>query len=102
MKKKKALYHFLFSTDDLDFDPNRIEVTDTETGQKYEVQVHMVKNKKKKLTKIFSLRLADSEINEIKDVAEEMDLTPAHFARRVLREAIQENKDEQRLAKNKR
>jgi len=103
MKKKKILYQFLFSTEDMDFDVSRVEVIDSETGTKFKVDVHMIRNKRNILTKVFSLRLPDNEIEEIKNVAEGEDLTPAHFARRAIRRAVAEKEaDNKRLGKEKR
>jgi len=99
---KKQKKEFIFSTTDLNWDESTVEVKDEKTGEVHKLEVEIVKSKKGVLEKIFSIRLPDSEYKQIKRIAESQDLKPAHFARRVLREAIQENKDEQRLAKNKR
>jgi len=97
------LIPILFSTEDMDFDVSRVEVIDSETGEKFKADVHMVKNKRNILTKVFSLRLPDSEMEEIKNVAEGEDLTPAHFARRAIRRAVAEKEaDNKRLDKEKR
>ena len=100
-KKQKKM--FIFSTTDLNWDESTVEVKDEKTGEVYKLEVEIVKKEGRPLEKVFSIRLPDSEYEQIKRVAESQDLKPAHFARRVLRKAIQENKEKaERIRKNKR
>ncbi len=98
---KKQRKQFVFSTTDLNWDESTVQVTDEKTGEVHKLEVEIVKRKGRPMEKIFSIRLPDSEYKQIKRIAESQDLKPAHFARRVLREAIQENKDDSKQ-KNKR
>jgi len=93
----------MFSTTDLNWDESTVQVKDSKTGEVYKLEVEIVKKEGKPLEKIFSIRLPDSEYEQIKRIAESQDLKPAHFARRVLRKAIQEKEeDSKRIRKNKR
>ena len=97
---KKQKKEFIFSTTDLNWDENTVQVTDEKTGEVHKVEVEIVKSKKGVLEKIFSIRLPDSEYEQIKRIAESQDLKPAHFARRAIRRAIQEKElDSKRLNK---
>lgn len=99
---KKQKKKFVFSTTDLNWDENTVEVRDEDTGEVHKLEVEIVKRKGQPMEKIFSIRLPDSEYKQIKRIAESQDLKPAHFARRVLRQAIQEKEqDSKRLKKNK-
>jgi len=99
---KKQRKKFVFSTTDLNWDESTVQVTDEKTGEVHKLEVEIVKSKKGVLEKVFSIRLPAREYKQIRQIAESQDLTPAHFARRVLRKAIDEKaEDSKRLAKNK-
>ena len=99
---KKQKKKFVFSTTDLNWDESTVEVRDEKTGEVHKLEVEIVKRKGQPMEKIFSIRLPDSEYKQIKRIAESQDLKPAHFARRVLREAIAEKEqDKKRIRKNK-
>ena len=99
---KKQTKKFIFSTTDLNWDESTVQITDEETGEVHKLEVEIVERKGRPMEKIFSIRLPDSEYEQIKRIAENEDIKPAHFARRVLREAIAEKEeDTKRLAKTK-
>jgi len=99
---KKQRKQFVFSTTDLNWDESTVQVIDEKTGEVHKLEVEIVKRKGKPMEKIFSIRLPDTEYEQIKRIAENEDIKPAHFARRVLREAIQEKKEDAKLIrKNK-
>ena len=89
---KKQKKKFIFSTTDLNWDESTIEVRDEDTGEVHKLEVEIVKRKGQPMEKIFSIRLPDSEYEQIRRIAENEDRKPADFARRVLRKAIQEKK----------
>jgi len=104
---KKQRKQFVFSTTDLNWDESTVQVIDEKTGEVHKLEVEIVKRKGKPMEKIFSIRLPDTEYEQIKRIAENEDIKPAHFARRVLREAIEKaikeiEDDSERLEKNKR
>ena len=99
---KKQKKEFIFSTTDLNWDESTVEVKDEETGEVYKLEVEIVKKEGRPMEKIFSIRLPDSEYEQIRRIAENEDIKPAHFARRVLRKAIAEKaKDKKQLRKTK-
>ena len=64
------------------------------------MEVEIVERKGKPMEKIFSIRLPEREYEQIRRIAENEDIKPAHFARRVLRKAIQEKEeDSKRISK---
>ena len=100
-KKKQHTFQFLFSTEDLDFDPKRVEVKDVETGKilKVESKVTAVGNPKQK---IFGVRMAEEDIQKIRQTARRADMEIGEFAREALAKAVDEKaEDSKRLAKNK-
>jgi len=99
---KKQRKKFIFSTTDLNWDESTVQVTDEKTGEVHKLEVEIVKSKKGALEKVFSIRLPASEYKQIRQIAESQDLKPAHFARRAIRRAIQEQEDDlKRISKTK-
>jgi len=96
---KKQRKQFVFSTTDLNWDESTVQVTDEKTGEVHKLEVEIVKSKRGVLEKVFSIRLPAREYKQIEQIAESQDLTPAHFARRVLRKAISEIEDDSRRLK---
>ena len=87
---------------DLNWDESTVEVRDEKTGEVHKLEVETVKNNNKILEKVFTIRLAEGEYEKIKQIARSQDLKPAHFARRLIRKAIQEKEDDsKRIRKNK-
>ena len=106
MAKKKdslrAKHQFLFSTTDLDFDPKRIKVVDTETGKKLRVEI-MTKIVGDKKNQTFSVRMTEDNIEQISRTAKREDVSPSEFARQAIERAIQERaEDSKRIRKTKR
>jgi len=102
MVKRKQTFQFLFSTEDLDFDPKRVEVVDSKTGKKLKIH-SAIKIVNKDKVKIFAVRMTEGQIEKIKRTAGKASLTPADFGRQVLEKAIQERaEDSKRLKKTKR
>jgi len=100
-KQKKQTFQFLFSTQDLDFDPSRVEVRDTATGKKLKIH-SAIKIVNKDKVKIFAVRMTEGQIERIHRTAGKLDQTPADFGRQVLEKAIQEKEqDSKRLKKTK-
>ena len=101
MAKQKKTFQFLFSTEDLDFDPKRVEVRDTATGKKLKIH-SAIKIVNKDKVKIFAVRMTEGQIEKIHRTAGKLDQTPADFGRQVLEKAIQEKEqDSKRLKKTK-
>jgi len=102
MTKKKQTYQFLFSTEDLDFDPARVQVIDEQTGK--ELKIHSaIKIVNREKVKIFAVRMTEGQIEKIHRTAGKASLTPADFGRQVLEKAIAEkSEDSKRLKKTKR
>ena len=103
MKKDspRAKHQFLFSTEDLDFDPKRVEVVDTVTGKKLKVEftTKIVGNE---MTKIFAVRMTPDDFKRIRKTAETAHINPSDFAREAIAKAIQEKEeDSKRIRKNK-
>ena len=101
-RKKTKVFQFLFSTEDLDFDPKRVEVKDVETGKilKVESSIERVGKKKKK---IFGIRMEAEDIQKIRQTARRADMEIGEFAREALAKAVAEKaEDLKRLKKNKR
>jgi len=101
MAKEKKVFQFLFSTEDLDFDPKRVEVRDTATGKILKVQ-STVKTVGKRKGKTFGVRMAEDDIQKIRQTARRADMEIGEFAREALEKAVAEKaEDSKRLAKNK-
>jgi len=101
-RKKTKVFQFLFSTTDLDFDPKRIEVKDTSTGKKLRVEstIKIVRLRKEK---IFGVRMAEEDIQKIRQTARRADMEIGEFAREALAKAVDEKtEDSKRIQKNKR
>ena len=101
-KKEKQTFQLLFSTEDLDFDPKRVEVKDVETGKilKVESSIERVGKKKKK---IFGIRMEPEDIQKIRQTARRADMEIGEFAREALAKAVAEKaEDSKRIRKNKR
>ena len=100
-KKKTRRFQFLFSTEDLNFDPKRVEIKDVETGKilKVESSIERVGKKKKK---IFGIRMEPEDIQKIRKTARRADMEIGEFAREALAKAVAEkSEDLERLKKNK-
>lgn len=94
MGKKKLKRMFLFATTDLDLDPSTVTVTDTETGEILDVEMSVGRSEeKRKLMKVFSVRLSDAEYDQVHRVSKKVDMTPAHFARNAIRRAVKETRE---------
>ncbi len=101
MAIKKKVFQFLFSTEDLDFDPKRIEVRDASTGKKLKGK-STIKIVEKRKDKIFGVRMAEEEIQKIRQTARRADLEIGEFAREALAKAVDEKaEDSKRIRKNK-
>ena len=101
MAKEKKVFQFLFSTEDLDFDPKRVEVRDVETGKILKVS-STVKTVGKKKKKIFGIRMEPEDIQKIRQTARRADMEIGEFAREALAKAVDEKaEDSKRLAKTK-
>ena len=101
-RKKTKVFQFLFSTEDLDFDPKTVEVKDVESGKvlKVESSIEQVGKKKKK---IFGIRMEAEDIQKIRQTARRADMEIGEFAREALAKAVAEKaEDLKRLKKNKR
>ncbi len=102
MAKEKKVFQFLFSTEDLNFDPKRVEVRDSKTGKKLKVEFR-IKQVGKKKDKIFGVRMAEEEIQKIRKTARRADMEIGEFARQAIGKAIQERgEDSKRIRKTKR
>ena len=102
MAKEKKVFQFLFSTEDLNFDPKRVEVRDTATGKILKVE-STVKTVGKRKDKIFGVRMAEEEIQKIRKTARRADMEIGEFARQAIGKAIQERaEDSERIGKTKR
>jgi len=103
MVKRKQTYQFLFSTEDLDFDPKRVQVIDEKTGKKLKIH-SAIKIVNKDKVKIFAVRMTEGQIERIHRTAGKASLTPADFGRQAIEKAIQEKEQDSkriRLNKNK-
>jgi len=99
MVKKKATHQFLFSTTNLDFDPSTVEVIDTSTGKKLDVEV-MTKIVGNEKTKIFGVRMTEDDVKRIRKTAKTAHINPSDFAREAIEKAVKEKEaDLKRLAK---
>jgi hypothetical protein len=102
MAKEKKTFQFLFSTEDLDFDPKRVEVVDSKTGEKLKIH-SAIKIVNKDKVKIFAVRMTEGQIEKIHRTAGKVDQTPADFGRQAMDKAIKEvEEDSKRIRKNKR
>jgi len=98
-KQKKQTFQFLFSTEDLDFDPKRVQVIDEKTGKKLKIH-STIKIVNRDKVKIFAVRMTEGQIEKIHRTAGKLDQTPADFGRQVLEKAIQERaEDKKRISK---
>jgi hypothetical protein len=75
MTKKKQTFQFLFSTEDLDFDPSRVQIIDERTGKELKVQ-STIKIVNKDKVKIFAVRMTEGQIEKIHRTAGKVDQTP--------------------------
>ena len=102
MAKEKKVFEFLFSTTDLNFDPKRVEVRDTATGRKLKV-MSSIKQVGKRKEKIFGVRMAEDDIQKIRQTARRADMEIGEFAREALAKAVDEKaEDKKQIQKNKR
>ena len=102
MAKEKKVFQFLFSTEDLDFDPNTVEVIDTATGRRLKIEP-TIKQVGKRKEKIFGVRMAEDDIQKIRQTARRADMEIGEFAREALAKAVDEKaEDSKRIRKNKR
>ena len=100
-KKEKQTFQFLFSTEDLDFDPKRVEVKDVETGKILKVE-SMVKVVRKRKEKTFGVRMEEDDIQKIRQTARRANMEIGEFAREALAKAVAEKaEDLQRISKTK-
>ena len=90
MAKEKKTFQFLFSTEDLDFDPKRIKVLDSKTGKKLEVEFSIKQELGKRKDKVFGVRMAEEEIQKIRKTARRAGMEIGEFARQAMGKAIQE------------
>jgi len=90
MAKEKKVFQFLFSTEDLDFDPKRIKVLDSKTGKKLKVEFSIKQELGKRKEKIFGVRMAEEEIQKIRKTARRADMEIGEFAREALAKAVAE------------
>jgi len=101
-KKKTRRFQFLFSTEDLNFDPKRVEIRDVESGKVLKVETSIEKVGKKP-KKIFGIRMAEDDIQKIRKTARRADMEIGEFAREALAKAVAEKaEDLERLKKTKR
>lgn len=100
MVKRKQTFQFLFSTEDLDFDPKRVEVVDSKTGKKLKIH-SAIKIVNREKVKIFAVRMTEGQIEKIHRTAGKASLTPADFGRQVLEKAIQEKEQDSKRLKTK-
>ena len=101
MAKEKKVFQFLFSTEDLDFDLKRVEVRDTATGKILKVQ-STVKTVGKRKGKTFGVRMAEDDIQKIRQTARRADMEIGEFAREALEKAVAEKaEDSKRIRKTK-
>jgi len=102
MARKKKVFQFLFSTQDLDFDPSTVEVRDSKTGKVLKVE-SKVKTVRKRKEKIFGVRMEEEDIQKIRQTARRADMEIGEFAREALAKAVDEKaEDSKRIRKNKR
>lgn len=101
MAKEKKVFQFLFSTEDLDFDPNTVEVIDTATGRRLKIEP-TIKQVGKRKEKIFGVRMAEDDIQKIRQTARRADMEIGEFARGALERAVKEREqDTKRISKTK-
>ena len=101
MARKEKVFQFLFSTQDLDFDPSTVEVRDSKTGKvlKVESKVKIVRKRKEK---IFGVRMDEEDIQKIRQTARRADMEIGEFAREALAKAVAEKaEDSERIRKSK-
>jgi len=100
MAKKTQRFQFLFSTEDLDFDPKRVEVVDSKTGKKIKIE-STIKAVGKKREKIFGVRMAEDEIHKIRKTARKADMKIGEFARGAIERAVKEVEEDSKRQKKK-
>jgi len=101
MAKQKKVFQFLFSTEDLNFDPKTVEVRDTATGKKLKIE-SAIKVVDKNKVKIFAVRMTEGQIERLQSSAKKLNINPPDFGRQAIEKAIAEVEDDlQRLAKTK-
>jgi len=101
MAKEKKIFQFLFSTEDLDFDPKRVEIVDSKTGKKLKVE-STVKTVGKRKEKTFGIRMEPEDIQKIRQTARRADMEIGEFAREALAKAVAEKaEDLARIRKSK-
>jgi len=102
MAKKTQRFQFLFSTEDLDFDPSTVEVVNSKTGKILKIE-STIRSIGKQKTRVFGLRLPESELQEVHRTAKKVNISPSDFARIAIKKAIKEvEEDSKRIRKNKR
>jgi len=102
MPKAKKTFQFLFSTEDLGFDPKRVQVIDERTGKKLKIHSKIEIVDKNKV-KIFAVRMTEGQIEKLQRAAGKASLTPPDFGREAMAKAIKEvEEDSKRIRKNKR
>jgi len=96
---KKATHQFIFSTEDMSFDPSTVSVIDTSTGKKLDVEV-MTKIVGNERTKIFAVRMTPDDLKRVRKTAKMAHINPSDFARQAFEKAIKEiEEDEKRISK---
>jgi len=96
---KQATHQFIFSTKNMSFDPSTVEVIDTSTGKKLDVEVitKIVGNER---TKIFAVRMTPDDLKRVRKTAKTAHINPSDFAREAIEKAIKEIEDDlERLEK---
>ena len=102
MARKEKVFQFLFSTQDLDFDPSTVEVRDSKTGKVLKVE-SKVKTVRKRKEKIFGVRMDEEDIQKIRQTARRANMEIGEFAREALAKAVAEKaEDSERIGKTKR
>jgi len=100
MAKEKKVFQFLFSTEDLDFDPNTVEVVDTATGRRLKIE-STIKQVRKRKEKIFGVRMAEDDIQKIRQTARRADMEIGEFAREALAKAVDEKAEDSKRIRKK-
>jgi len=100
MAKEKKVFQFLFSTEDLNFDPKRVEVRDSKTGKKLKIEFR-IKQVGKGKDKTFGVRMAEEDIQKIRQTARRADMEIGEFAREALAKAVDEKTEDSKRLKKK-
>jgi len=98
--RKKKVFQFLFSTEDLDFDPSTVEVRDSKTGKVLKVE-STVKTVRKRKEKIFGVRMDEEDIQKIRQTARRANMEIGEFAREALAKAVAEKAEDSKRIKKK-